>query len=235
MPVSKQPAPLAGQIIVAAFFVAMLLPLIGSQFINGQIQKEQLLILQWYGQDKGSEINARADAWFRLWAIQSGVMNRTIHMFDPKPVEQAAEQVASNVKPIVIRDSSGRFGSLNESAQGGNTREHVWYWWITAAFALCYFGLLRVSTFLVWMTMLIPVAVAILVTGHTHRRLKWHGFGGVNPLQYRAGIRMASWMLGIGIGMVFMPGALPPITVAACALTSVAGIAMISANRQKPN
>lgn len=236
---SKQPMPLAGQMIIAAFFLAMMLPLIGSTFINTQIMKEQSMILRWYGPVHGAEINARADSWFRLWAMRSGMMQKTIHMFDPKTSEDAATKVASNVKPIVIHDSNHHFGDINgaqNTSSNNNSRpRHFWYWWITAAFALIYFAMLRFSTFVVWIPMVIPISVAILVTGSTVRRLKWHGFGGVNPLQYRAGVRLTGWMFGIGMGMFFMPGALPPVTIASAVLLSVAGFAMVMANRQKPS
>lgn len=232
---SNKSMPLAGQVIVVFFMVAMFLPLIGSTFINKQIAKEQGLILQWYGSDKGEAINARADGWFRLWAIRSGLMQSTIHAFDPKTSEQQAEQLPSGVKPIVVRDSKGKFGAIGEGeGEAGEGHQGKWYWWITAVFALCYFAMLRLSTFLVWIPILVPVCVAILATGRARQRLKWHGFGGVNPLQYRAGIRMSGWMFGIGLGMFFSPGALPPITVAACLLLSISGVAMVMANRQKP-
>lgn len=235
---SKQPMPLAGQLIVAAFFMAMLAPLVGATFINKQIMKEQGLIMQFYGNDEGSTINRRADTWFRLWFLQSGMMPKMIAAFDPKPSAESApaESSETNVKPIVIRDSSGRFGDLGGGAapqQGISRPRQFWYWWITAAFAMGYFAILRLSTFLAWIGILIPLSVAILVTGYTVRNLKGHGFGGVNPLQYRAGIRMAGWMFGIGLGMFFMPGALPPVTVPFCVLMSIAGFAMIIANRQK--
>jgi hypothetical protein len=230
--------PLAGQLIIAAFIMAMFAPLVGSTFINKQIMKEQGLILQFYGNDQGADINRRADTWFRLWFIQSGMMPKMIAAFDPKPGTDSvgADVSAADIKPIIIRDSSGRFGELNATAgqqQGVSRPRQFWYWWITAAFALGYFAILRLSTFIAWIGILIPVSIAIVVTGYTVRNLKGHGFGGVNPLQYRAGIRMAGWMFAIGLGMFVMPGALPPVTVPVCTLMSIAGFAMIVANRQK--
>lgn len=236
MKAAKQPAPLAGQLILAAFFLALLLPFIGSRFINSQIEKEQRLEMSLYGDDQGTYVNARADGWFRLWAIQSGLMNRAIHSTDAKTAPPASA-VAGAPGAIVIHDSAGRFGTISPVAGGGSpsSARRVWYWWVTAAFALCYFALLRLSTLLYWIPMLIPLCMAIMTTGNTVRRLKWHSFGGVNPFRYRAGIRLANWMAGIGVGMLFMPGALPPVTVPACVLLTFAGMAMAMANRQKPS
>ncbi|MEY2117129.1 DUF4400 domain-containing protein [Rhodanobacter sp. FW106-PBR-R2A-1-13] len=236
MPPSKQPAPLAGQLIIAAFFLALVLPFIGSKYINGQIQKEQGLELVLYGDAQGGYINNRADEWFRLWSMKSGLMLKAIHVAETKPAAPQADSAAA-VKPIVIRDSAGRFGALSggdNTSSSPSRMRRVWYWWVTAAFALCYFALLRLSTLVYWIPMLVPLCVAIITTGNTVRRLKWHGFGGVNPFRYRAGIRLTNWMAGLAVGMLFMPGALPPVTVPACVLLSVAGMAMAMGHRQKP-
>lgn len=229
---SKQPVNLAGQLILAAMFLAMVLPFIGSKYINGQIMKEQRLVLTVYGAGPGGTVNRRADDWFRLWAIRTGLMEKAIHALDPKPVVAAAATVAN---PIVIKDSSGRFGTLNAQNGEGNQKErHVWYWWITAAFALVYFAMLRMSVLILWLPMLVPLIVAVMLTGNTTQRLKWHGFGGVNPFRYRAGVRLASWAPALAVGALFLPGALPPFVVPALVLMTFVGLAMRMANMTKP-
>jgi len=140
---SKSPTPIAFRLMIASFFIAMFLPLVGSTFVNGQIMKEQNLILEWYGPAHGAEINARADGWFRLWAMRTGMMQETIHMFDPKTTEKLATDTVSDVKPLIIHDSAHHFDDLNGPGQDPNNNDKkpvgFWYWWITAAFALIYF------------------------------------------------------------------------------------------------
>lgn len=228
---SKQPMNLAGQLVIVAIILALVLPLVGATFVNHQIVKEQRLVLIWYGNDRGVHIDRRADHWFRLWAIDSGLMHRAVHAMDPKPVQKLAAG-AQKVRPIVIKDSRGRFGTVG--GNGSNNRErHFWYWWITAAFSLIYFGMLRLSVLLYWLPILVPLAMAILVTGSTLRNLKFHGFGGVNPFRYRAGMRMATWSLPMAVGALFLPGALPPVVVPALVLMFFGGLAMVMAHRQK--
>lgn len=76
---AKRPAPLAFQLVVCCILIALLMPMLGATFITNQIRKEQVLVLKWYGTPKGTLINDRADRWFRLWAVDSGLMNRAIH------------------------------------------------------------------------------------------------------------------------------------------------------------
>jgi len=237
---SGKPAPLGLQLFVVCIFCALLLPLVGSNFILQQISKEQRLILQWYGPVRGAKINQEADQWFRGWALESDLMNRAIHGFDPKPeAVPDSSQVPSNAppaaKPIVIHDSSGRFGDLPSGDQGQDSKKPAfWYRWITAVFGLGYFGMLRLATLITWLPMLLPVCISIIVTGYTRQQLKWHGFGGVSPREYRAGSRLMSWFLGIGIGMFFVPGALPPVTVEVCLVLSALGVSLLMSNGVKP-
>ena len=76
---SKRPAPLAFQLVICCLMIALLMPMLGATFITRQINKEQVLVLKWYGAAKGTVINDRADRWFRLWAVDSGLMDRVIH------------------------------------------------------------------------------------------------------------------------------------------------------------
>jgi len=236
---STKPAPLAMQLIVVSIFIALLMPLVGSKFVTQQISKEQRLILQWYGPVRGTMINSNADAWFRAWAVNTRLMRQTIHKFDPKPTDsdsQAAATHASAVKPLVIRDSSGRFGALpSGSSDSDPTKPSFWYRWITAVFALGYFAMLRLATLAAWLPMLVPICISILVTGYARQQLKWHGFGGVNPREYRAGARLSTWFLGIAVGMLVVPGALPPVTVPICLILMSLGVALLVANGQKPS
>lgn len=236
---SNRPAPLAGQIIAGFVMLAVMLPLVGSKFITTQIQKEQGLTLRFYGDLKGTLINTRADNWFRIWAIESGLLDRAVHAFDRNP---ASTQTAAGVdpnrpKPLEIHDSAGRFASPTAGTPAGgqsNGSPRLWHWWITAVFALMYFAALRLSELVTLTPMLLPLIIAVVITGGSVQKLKWHSFGGVSALHYRVGIRLWGWMLGIGVGLLFAPGALPPVTVGACLLLSFGGMAMMTANRQKP-
>ena len=240
---SQKPASLGIQLLVVCIFCAALMPLVGSQFIVQQIGKEQRLILQWYGPARGAQINGSADRWFRGWAVGSGLMTRAIHSFDPRPAAPGADPASSQstaaVKPLVIHDSAGRFGNLpsasaSASASPSDGRPKVWYRWITAVFGLAYFALLRAATLVTWLPMLIPICVSIIVTGYTRQQLKWHGFGGVSPREYRAGSCLMSWFMGIGFAMFFVPGALPPVTVEVCLVLASLGVSLVMSNGAKP-
>lgn len=235
---SKSSVPLATQLIVVCMLLALLMPLLGATFITKQVQKEQTLTISLFGQAEGMTITSRADRWFRSWAVDTGLMHRVIHAMDKAENQQRAKLVASTAKPLVIHDSAGRFKAPNPNASsnpaGSGTASHLWEWWSTAVFALSYFSLLRISCLIALLPMLLPIVTAVLITGSASRKLKWHGFGGVSPLQYRAGIRLWGWMLGIGIGLIPAPGALPPVSVGICLLLSSIGVAMATANRQKP-
>lgn len=288
---SKRPAPLAFQLVICCLMIALLMPMLGATFITRQIQKEQVLVLKWYGTPKGAVINGRADRWFRLWAVQSGLMNRVIHgeaavnaavqtATHPLQSSRAAGgqgtygdggdgglDVSSNVdtsKALRVEDSKHRLSSDGVPQPQSDTRSafaqshaqssgsqpahplpfhsplsngavhRLWQRWITAVFAIVYFVMLRLSALVSLLPMLLPVIAAVLITGGAVRKLKWHGFGGVSSLQYRSGIRMWGWLGALSVGLLAAPGALPPIMVGFCLLLSCVGIAMATANRQKP-
>jgi hypothetical protein len=223
---------LAGQLILAAMFIALLLPLVGARFVNGQIAKEQTLVMTWYGAYQGSTIDRRADDWFRLWAIESGLLQRAEHALDgTTPAAPAAGSPPAH--QIVVKDSAGRFGTITGNSVAGRSPKKLWHWWITAAFSLMYFAMLRLSVLVYWVPIMVPLAVAILVTGSTLRNLKQHGFGGVNPLRYRVGVRTTKFAIPFAIGGLFLPGALPPVVVPVLVLMFFGGLAAVMANRQK--
>lgn len=255
----KQTMPLAGQIIIVFVVLACLLPMVGSKFIDGQIVKEQVMILRWFGPAKGEAIDQRAASWFNAWAVQSGLMRRAIegtakaklggllHMA-PTPGQTTVHVANCSSKTDCasaprIHVGSGPATALPATAPppsplspaGSPVAHHVYLWWITALFALAYFALLRLSTLIAWLPVLVPILIALLVQAHAQRKLKWYSFGGISARQYRMGLRMCGWMLAIAMALVFAPGALPPVAVELCLLLSVAGFALMTANGHKPS
>lgn len=254
----KQTMPLAGQIIIVFVVLALLLPMIGSKFIDGQIVKEQVTILHWFGPAKGEEIDQRAASWFNAWAVQSGLMRRaiegsakaklgglfhmaktpgtaTVHVADcsSKADCASARQINVGGGPATAMPAPAQAPSPLSSA-GSPVAHHLYLWWITSVFALAYFALLRLSTLLAWLPVLIPILVALMVQAHAQRKLKWYSFGGISARQYRMGLRMSGWMLAMAMALFFAPGALPPVAVELCLLLSVSGFALMTANGHKP-
>lgn len=255
----KQTMPLAGQIIIVFVLLAGLLPMVGSKFIDGQIIKEQVLVLRWFGPADGMKIDQRASSWFNAWAVRSGLMRHAIEgsaktklsgLFkmahgpgtqNLAPVSNCSSKAdCASAPTISIAEGARNATALPAKPQagvpaGGSTIvHHLYLWWITAVFALAYFALLRLSTLLAWLPVLLPIMIALLVQAHAQRKLKWYSFGGISARQYRMGIRMSGWMLAIAMALFFAPGALPPVSVELCLLLSASGFALMLANGHKP-
>ena len=255
----KQTMPLAGQIMIVFVVLAFLLPMVGSKFIDGQIVKEQVLILRWFGPAKGMEIDQRASSWFNAWAVQSGLMRHAIEgsaktsigsllkmakgPAAPAPVHLSgctSKADCATAQTITVAGASNASSPAVAPAGPASPKaaspiaHHLYLWWITSVFALAYFALLRLSTFIAWLPVLLPILIALLIQAHAQRKLKWYSFGGISARQYRMGLRLSGWMLAIAIALFFAPGALPPIAIELCLVLSVSGFALMVANGHKP-
>lgn len=256
----KQTMPLAGQIIIVFVLLAGLLPMVGSKFIDSQIIKEQVMILRWFGPAKGMEIDERASSWFNGWAVNSGLMRHAIEGSAKSKLSSLFKMAhgTGSPKPAAVSNCSSKAGCasapsiaiagapaaavpgqqtqqpLGAAADDSPIVHHLYLWWITAIFALAYFALLRLSTLIAWLPVLLPIMIALLVQAHAQRKLKWYSFGGISARQYRMGIRMSGWMLAIAMALFFAPGALPPVAVELCLLLSTSGFALMLANGHKP-
>lgn len=235
-PVAKPTASAGTQLVMVAFFAALLLPMAGSRFIATQIVKEQANYASVFGEERASAILSRSDAWFRNAFVKTGLVQSSMKVEPPKPKAVVPATTTTAKKP-----PGGGFGATSAGQakpDGGplnnNPVTKLSRHWIGGAWSIAYLMMCRLSSLLSLLPLLLPLIVAVLMDGSARCKMKWFAFGGSDPKRYVVGLRLGAWSAMFGLFALVSPGSLPSLAIPVLLLLSAVGFAMWMANQQKP-
>lgn len=220
------------QLLCFCIILALAMPMLGPNIIGQQVKKEQGALYTWYGRYEASLIISRSVRWFDFLFVTRGIYGDAVHDLDA-PNEFHHPDASGPIDPA--SEESKRFQkTVFSSLSNSDASRSVWTRWIVAFFGILFFSVLRISTFVASIDFLLPFCLAIISTGFASQRRKWNGFGGTDPTKYIVGVRMSTWMAALGVGAIFIPVALPPVTLAGIAIMVSCGVSLRISNSIKP-